>query len=219
MIKINPSILSANFVHLKESLNVFAKNNINWIHFDVMDGNFVPNITFGDKICLDISEEFPQLNLEVHLMVKDPLKQIEIFAKTKVKRIFFHFEALSYRECYKAIDNIKFHKIQAGISWRPNTNIEQIFEYLEYVDAVLVMSVEPGKGGQTFLENTYQKISTLKNYREKKNLKFKILVDGGIKDNNYLKVISEGADEIIIGSYLYEKGIASSEILNKLLNE
>lgn len=202
--KILPSLLSANFLNLTKDLDELKKIGIDQIHYDVMDGNFVPNISFGNGILNQLSKG-EHFKYDVHLMVNDPEKHIENYINDSVKGITWHHEALTYEEEHKLIKSVRQwnDNLDIGISIKPKTNIEQIYEFLPNIDIILIMSVEPGFGGQKFIEDSLKKIERLRKYIDERNLKTKIYVDGGINDITASQCFNAGADYLVAGSYLF----------------
>lgn len=195
---IAPSILSADFSNLKESIS--KVNTAEWLHVDVMDGHFVPNITIGPLVVKGLRTITNQI-LDTHLMISDPMKYIEAFAKAGSDFLTFHIEAVENPK--EVIEHIKKHKMKPGISIKPNTPVEQIKEYLPYVDQVLVMSVEPGFGGQSFLPSAVEKIKQLNVLRQVKHYHFLISVDGGINQDTAKFCKDAGVDVLVAGSYIF----------------
>lgn len=205
MIKIiSCSILNVDFLKLNDILKQLYENKIPWLHFDVMDGNFVKNLSFGSSILKSINDSEYKFFNDVHLMINDPLQYYLDFIEAGASMITFHIESynLDFEKNLKLINLIKSHNVKVGISLKPKTNISEVFKYLKYVDLVLIMSVEPGFGGQKFIEETYQKIHELKKEINKENLNVLISVDGGINDTNAQKIREYGADVLVSGSYL-----------------
>lgn len=201
---ISCSILNVDFLKLNDILKQLYENKIPWLHFDVMDGNFVKNLSFGSSILKSINESEYKFFNDVHLMINDPIQYYLDFIEAGASMITFHIESynLDFEKNLKLINLIKSHNVKVGISLKPKTNISEVFKYLKYVDLVLIMSVEPGFGGQKFIEETYQKIHELKKEINKENLNVLISVDGGINDTNARKIREYGADVLVSGSYL-----------------
>lgn len=197
---ISASILSADFSKLSEELKRAEQSNVDMIHFDVMDGHFVPNISFGIPVLQSI-KKCTGITFDVHLMITNPFDYIEQFAKAGADIITFHAEASSDIE--KTIDKIHSHGLKAGISIKPATPCETIYPFLEKLDMVLIMTVEPGFGGQGFIESTLAKISQLKKYIDEKGYNIDIQVDGGINDKTATLVKTAGANNLVSGSYLF----------------
>jgi ribulose-phosphate 3-epimerase len=192
-----PSILTADFTKLKEEINKIDKAD--FIHLDVMDGHFVPNISFGPHISRTISH-MTHLDLDIHLMVTDPLFWIEQFSFLNTRYITIHEEA---NQVLESIKKIKSQGIKVGISIKPGTSVFSIVPLLKDVDLVLVMTVEPGFGGQSFMENMMVKVKELVKLREDKGLHYLIEVDGGISDKTIDICKKSGVDVVVAGSYVF----------------
>ncbi len=199
--KIAPSILSADFKALENSINKVNKASI--LHIDVMDGIFVPNISFGQGIQKQIRSSFKNMIFDTHLMIIDPIKYIKDFVDAGSDYITFHIEAKS--DINQTIDLIHSYNKKAGISIKPNTNWEDLKPYLNKIDLILVMSVEPGFGGQSFIPNSIEKIKCLYDYKKEHNLNYLISVDGGINNETYKFVKDAGCDLAVMGSYLFKQ--------------
>ena len=199
--KIAPSILSADFKALENSINKVNKASV--LHIDVMDGIFVPNISFGQGIQKQIRSSFKNMIFDTHLMIIDPIKYIKDFVDAGSDYITFHIEAKS--DINQTIDLIHSYNKKAGISIKPNTNWEDLKPYLNKIDLILVMSVEPGFGGQSFMPNSIEKIKCLYDYKKEHNLNYLISVDGGIKNETYKFVKDAGCDLAVMGSYLFKQ--------------
>lgn len=204
MVELSPSILSCNFSNLQNDLKQTKDTDLKMIHIDVMDGIFVPNISFGFKVIKDIRDKNDYF-FDTHAMIVEPIKYIEEFKNSGVDRLTIHYEACENLD--QTIDKIKENDMEVGLTFKPATDINLIIPYLEKIDLVLVMSVEPGFGGQTFMEDSIEKIKTLRAFIDENNLDVKIQVDGGIKTTNVEKVIDAGADEIVSGSDVFGKDI------------
>lgn len=204
MVELAPSILSCDFSNLQGDLEQTKDTDLKMIHIDVMDGIFVPNISFGFKVISDIRDKNDYF-FDTHAMIKEPIKYIEEFKKAGVDRLTIHYEACENLD--ETIEEIKNFGMEVGLTFKPATDISLIVPYLDKVDLILVMSVEPGFGGQTFMEDSIDKIKFFRNYIDKNNLDVKLQVDGGIKTTNVDKVISAGADIIVSGSDVFGKDI------------
>lgn len=197
---ISPSILSANFDHLGDEVKKCVDSKCEWLHFDVMDGHFVPNISFGSVVLKSINHY--DIVYDVHLMISDPLKYAIDFIKAGANIITFHYEAYENKEkIFETINFIKSHNVKVGLSIKPKTSVEAIKEFLPYVDLVLVMSVEPGFGGQKFMDSALDKIEQLAALKQENH--YLIEVDGGINDATGALCKQKGVDALVAGSYLF----------------
>lgn len=197
---ISPSILSADFANLERDIKLVEDNGADWIHVDVMDGHFVPNITIGIPVVKSL-KRFAKKPLDVHLMIENPEKYIEDFAKAGADIITFHYEAVKPENIEDICNKIKSLGCKAGISIKPKTNQNDLIPYLQFVDMVLVMTVEPGFGGQEFMHYCAQKIPTIQQNGKEDLI---IQVDGGINDVTSKICISLGATSLVAGSYIYK---------------
>ena len=203
MVKVAPSLLSANFACLKDDIEKIENGKADWLHYDVMDGHFVPNISFGYSILKDVSK-VTNLFLDVHLMISEPQKYVDEFIKSGANLIVFHIETMENKEDTLAlIHHVKENNVQVGISIKPNTPVDAIQDYLSLLDVVLVMSVEPGFGGQSFKEIALDKIKDLASRRKDNNYNYLIEVDGGINGETGKDCALAGADVLVSGTYLF----------------
>lgn len=198
--KIAPSILSADFSNLQRDIELVEKGGADYIHVDVMDGQFVPNITFGPNIVQAI-RPITKLPLDVHLMIVDPEKYIPAFAKAGADIITVHVEATTH--IHRALQMMKDLGVKSGVVINPGTPITMIKHVLPIADQVLVMTVNPGFGGQSFIEETVEKIAELSELREQNNWHYSIEVDGGIVPETAQICQKAGADVFVAGSYIY----------------
>ena len=200
MVKIAPSLLSADFACLKKEIDKIKVAE--WIHYDVMDGHFVPNISFGYSILKDVSKVTDKYS-DVHLMISDPFKYVDNFIASNASLIVFHYEAVEENEINKLIKHIKNNNIDVGIAIKPDTCQDVLKPFLSQLDLVLVMSVEPGFGGQTFNHSAIEKISKLAKLREENNYHYLIEVDGGINESTAKLCRQAGVDVLVAGSYVF----------------
>lgn len=202
-----PSVLSLDYSDTKTQLMELEKSKAKWMHFDVMDAHFVPNLSFGPDI-LKAFKKATSLYMDVHIMVDNPFEVSEIFAKAGADLITFHAEAVHEIKNQKLlIDRLHEQGIKVGISIKPDTCVENIYPILPYVDLVLVMSVYPGFGGQSFIENSLLKIKELRNYIDELGLSCLIEVDGGINAETGGLCLDAGADVLVAGSYIFKGDI------------
>ena len=200
--KLSPSILSADFSNLQLALDQCAEGGAHWIHIDVMDNQFVPNLTIGPPVVKSLRKK-TQKFLDVHMMVIDPEKLVEPFAKAGADMITFHIEATS--DPLGVIDLIKSTGSKVGISLKPSTPISDLEPFFDKIDLILVMSVEPGFGGQGYIDSSTNRIKEIKNKLTEQCLQDRVLieVDGGIKLHNAKEVVEAGADVLVAGSAIF----------------
>ena len=200
-IKISPSVLSADLADLKKDIKRIEESGADRIHFDVMDGIFVDNISFGIPVLKSVSE-CTDMFLDVHLMITDPLKYIDAFVDAGADMITFHAESES--DISATIEKILSRGIGAGLTIRPKTPVEVMFPYLSKLSNALVMSVEPGFGGQGFIAETMPKVTALRKEIDRNGYKCQVQVDGGINAETAKIAIAAGADDLVSGSYLFK---------------
>lgn len=200
---ISPSVLGADFLHFEDEVKKIKEAGMSWIHFDVMDGHFVKNISFGNIFLKRIS---PNIDLikDVHIMIENPLQMVENFKEAGADYLTFHYEACKDdAEVFEVIDKIHENGMKAGLSVKPNTPIEKVYPFLHSLDLVLIMSVEPGKGGQKFIDFSLNRISALRNKIDEERVPTLISVDGGINDQTGPECLKVGADILVVGQYLF----------------
>lgn len=201
MITISPSLLSADFLNLEQDIKRFDGIDNLWLHLDVMDGHFVPNLTFGVPVLKNI-HKVTKHRLDAHLMVNNPEDYITDYKEIGVHNFTFHWEAVRHHD--RLIQELKKHYPSVGVSLNPSTPVEVIPGYLlEQLDLILIMTVNPGFGGQSFIQGCTDKIEKLNEIRNEKNLSFIIQVDGGVNDKNAKDLISKGANNLVAGSYIF----------------
>ena len=212
MIKIAPSILSANLLKIKEEVSNVIEAGADYLHIDIMDGHYVPNITFGSNIVKSI-RPISNITLDVHLMISPVKQYVESFIQAGADIISFHPESDSNPE--KIIEKIKSLNCKCGIAIHPRVEIKDIEKYIQLIDLIVVMTVVPGFGGQNFMVFELTKISKLNELRIKKGFKFEIEIDGGIDNRTSRLCIDKGADVLVAGSYIYN---SSESDYKKLIN-
>ena len=199
-IKVSPSILAADFGNIERECNLIDKSGADWFHLDVMDGIFVPNISFGMPVVKAI-RKMTSKPLDVHLMITEPERHIEKFIEIGSDIISFHIEATNKIE--ENISLIKSNNVKAGIAINPDTPIDSLIDIINKIDLICLMGVFPGFAGQKFIKNTFDRLKELKKLIIDNNSKALIEVDGGVKADNYMKLRSLGADVLVAGSYIF----------------
>lgn len=198
---IAPSVLAADFGNLQRDLEMINISEADWFHIDIMDGVFVPNISYGMPVLKAIAKHAKKI-IDVHLMIVDPDRYIKEFAALGSDILTVHYEACTH--LHRTIQAIKAEGMKAGVAINPHTNVDLLKDIIKDIDLVLVMSVNPGFGGQSFIENTYNKVKHLKQIIEEAGAQTLIEVDGGVTDKNAAGLTKAGADVLVAGSYVFK---------------
>ena len=198
---IAPSILAADFANLQRDIEMINNSEADWFHIDIMDGVFVPNISFGMPV-LEAITKHAKKTIDVHLMIVDPDRYIKTFAALGSNILTVHFEACNH--LHRTLQAIKAEGMKAGVALNPHTNIDLLEDVINDIDMVCIMSVNPGFGGQSFIENTYSKIEKLKALINKKNASTLIEIDGGVTDKNAAELVKAGADVLVAGNFVFK---------------
>ena len=214
---IAPSMLASDFGKLEDEISMVNNSKADWFHIDVMDGVFVPNISFGTPI-MNVLKKSAKKPLDVHLMIVNPDKYLEKFAELGSSVLTVHAEACTH--LHRTVQKIKSLKMKAGVAINPHTPVSFLESIINDIDLVCLMSVNPGFGGQSFIENTYQKVEDLKSLIDKKNSEAIIEIDGGVTSENAKKLVDRGADVLVAGSFVFKSDNPTETIstLSNLIN-
>ena len=212
---IAPSVLAADFANLQRDVTMINESMADWFHIDIMDGVFVPNISFGMPVLKAIGTH-AEKPLDVHLMIVDPDRYIQTFAELGAEILTVHYEACTH--LHRSLQAIKQHGMKAGVALNPHTPVALLKDVLGDLDLVCLMSVNPGFGGQKFIEHTYQKVRELNSLRQEQNANFLIEIDGGVTSDNALALKEAGADVLVAGSFVFnaEDPLATVANLKKI---
>ena len=198
---IAPSVLAADFSNLQKDIEMINQSEADWFHIDIMDGVFVPNISFGMPVLRDINKHAKK-TIDVHLMIINPDQYIETFASLGADILTVHAEACTH--LHRTVQAIKAAGMKAGIALNPHTGVSQLKDIIKDIDLVCLMSVNPGFGGQSFIENTYKKVKELKELIKSNDSSCQIEIDGGVTNKNAEKLVKSGADILVAGSYVFK---------------
>ena len=214
---ISPSILGGSFSNMEKTISELDQSKAEYIHFDVMDGDFVPNLTFGPQFISNLRTKTKKI-FDVHLMINRVNKFLDDYIKAGSNIITFHYEI--DEDLHKLIDKIKKNRIKVGIALKPKTTCEEIKKYLHLVDQVIIMTVEPGFGGQTFLSDQVNKIESISKYIRENNLNVNIEIDGGVNYETGKLCVDAGANILVAGSFLFKQSslIMATNKLNDFFN-
>lgn len=198
---IAPSVLAADFANLQRDIEMINNSEADWFHIDIMDGVFVPNISFGMPVLEAISKHAKK-TIDVHLMIVDPDRYIKTFADLGSNILTVHYEACTH--LHRTLQAIKAEGMKAGVALNPHTNVSLLEDVIKYIDMVCIMSVNPGFGGQSFIENTYKKVRQLKEIITRNNASTIIEIDGGVTSKNAVQLVEAGADVLVAGNFVFK---------------
>ena len=210
---IAPSVLAADFSNLQRDIEMINESDADWFHIDIMDGVFVPNISFGMPVLRDIKKHAKK-TLDVHLMIVNPDQYIETFASLGADILTVHYEACTH--LHRTIQAIKSTGMKAGIALNPHSSVNQLKDIIKDIDLVCLMSVNPGFGGQSFIENTFEKVKELKELIQSTGSDCQIEIDGGVTNKNAKKLVEVGANILVAGSYVF-KSDNPTKTISKLI--
>lgn len=208
---IAPSVLAADFANLQRDIEMINNSEADWFHIDIMDGVFVPNISFGMPVLEAISKHAKK-TIDVHLMIVDPDRYIKTFADLGANVLTIHYEACTH--LHRTLQAIKAEGMKAGVALNPHTNVALLEDVIKDIDLVCMMSVNPGFGGQSFIENTYSKVEKLKELIIRNNASTIIEIDGGVTDKNARQLVQAGADVLVAGSFVFKAENPTQTIAN-----
>ena len=208
---IAPSVLAADFANLQRDIEMINNSEADWFHIDIMDGVFVPNISFGMPV-LEAITKHAKKTIDVHLMIVDPDRYIKTFAALGSNILTVHYEACTH--LHRTLQAIKAEGMKAGVALNPHTNIDLLENVINDIDMVCLMSVNPGFGGQSFIENTYSKIEKLKALINRKKASTLIQIDGGVTDKNAVQLVKAGADVLVAGNFVFKATNPTKTISN-----
>jgi ribulose-phosphate 3-epimerase len=198
---IAPSVLAADFANLQRDIEMINNSEADWFHIDIMDGVFVPNISFGMPVLEAISKHAKK-TIDVHLMIVDPDRYIKTFADLGSNILTVHYEACTH--LHRTLQAIKAEGMKAGVALNPHTNVSLLEDVIKDIDMVCIMSVNPGFGGQSFIENTYKKVKQLKEIITRINASTIIEIDGGVTSKNAVQLVEAGADVLVAGNFVFK---------------